>query len=120
MVLKDGAKNMTSNEGTDSAPTRDRIFDFLVRYKQEHDGNSPSMREVADACHVVLSAAHFHLLRLERDHRIHLNDNRSRAIEIVGAAWQPPEEVEDREAPEPDPPARSAGEEQHWPARRGW
>jgi hypothetical protein len=51
---------MTSNKGLDqAAATRERIFDFLVTYKQTHDGNSPSLREIADACHIVLSGAHY-------------------------------------------------------------
>ncbi len=83
---------MTSTKGLDqAAATRERIFDFLVTYKQAHDGNSPSLREIADACHIVLSGAHYHLSRLELDNRVRLSGPRSRTIEIIGATWQPPE-----------------------------
>jgi SOS-response transcriptional repressor LexA len=94
---------MSSNEGIDNpASTRDRIFDFLVRYKQAHDGNSPSLREIADACHIVLSGAHYHLTRLEMDGRIHIEGQRSRTIEIVGGAWQPPDDSPGSDEDKPD------------------
>lgn len=90
---------MTLNEGRDIAPyTRDRIFDFLVRYKKEHDGNSPSMREIAEGCNIVLSGAHYHLIRLELENRIRMSGQRSRTIEIVGANWQPPDDFANSEA----------------------
>jgi hypothetical protein len=83
---------MSQNEGTDTAPsTRDRIFDYLVRYKRDHDGNSPSLREIADACHIALSGARYHLTRLEIDNRIRISGKRSRTIEIIGGTWQPPD-----------------------------
>ncbi len=83
---------MLSDKGSDqTAATRERIFDFLVVYKQTHDGNSPSLREIADACHIVLSGAHYHLSRLELDNRVRLSGPRCRTIEVVGGTWQPPE-----------------------------
>jgi hypothetical protein len=83
---------MTSNQGLDqAAATRERIFAFIVAYKQAHDGNAPSLREIADACHIVLSGAHYHLNRLELENRVHLSGPRCRTIEIVGGTWQPPE-----------------------------
>jgi len=92
-------EDMTLNEGQDIAPcTRDRIFAFLVRYKKEHDGNSPSVREIAEGCHIVLSGAHYHLIRLELENRIRISGQRSRTIEIVGANWQPPNGFTEAEA----------------------
>jgi hypothetical protein len=107
MDYKGGTLNMTSNQGLDqAAATRERIFAFLVAYKQTHDGNSPSLREIADACHIVLSGAHYHLSRLELENRVHLSGPRCRTIEIVGGTWQPPEgahtEGEEPAAPDGD------------------
>lgn len=76
------------------------------------------MREVAEACHTVPSAVHSHLTRLERDNLIHLNDKRSRAIEIVGGAWQPPDDFKDRETSEPDHSDDEDEEDRHHPIRR--
>ena len=83
---------MTSNQGLDqAAATRERIFSFIVAYKQAHDGVAPTLREIAEACHIVLSGAHYHLSRLEADHRVRFSDSRSRTIEIVGGTWLPPD-----------------------------
>ena len=71
--------------------TRDSIFDFIVRYKREHDGNSPSTREIAEICCITPSAVRYHLTRLEIDNLIHTTGKPRRNIEIVGGIWQPPE-----------------------------
>ena len=82
---------MLSDKGSDqTAATRERIFDFLVVYKQTHDGNSPSLREIADACHIVLSGAHYHLSRLELDNRVRLSGPRCRTIEVIGGPGSRP------------------------------
>lgn len=75
---------------TSTQTTRDLVFDFVVRYKQDHDGNSPSTREIAEACCITLSAVRYHLTRLEIDHLIHTSGKPRRNIEIVGGTWQPP------------------------------
>ncbi len=92
---------MTSNDGTDRPSVRDQIFDFVVRYKEAHNGNSPSLREIAEACSIVISGVHYHLARLEMENRIRRRGKYSRTIEIVGTAWQPPG----------DPPSRSTEEQ---------
>ncbi|NLF76960.1 MAG: hypothetical protein GX573_14775 [Chloroflexi bacterium] len=73
---------------TDGPPTtREQIFRFLVAYKREHDGNSPTTREIAEACCLGVSTVNYHLTRLEIDHRIRVLNQRPRAYEIVGGAW---------------------------------
>lgn len=93
---------MTTNEGTDRPSVRDQIYDFLVHYKETHNGNSPSLREIAEACNIVISGVHYHLTRLEIDNRIQRRGKYSRTIEIVGTAWQPPDETAAGSAGEPD------------------
>jgi hypothetical protein len=70
--------------------TRQRIFDFIVRYKSEHDGLAPSNEEMAQACHISKSSVKHHLFMLERTDRIHVIGRR--AIEVIGANWKPPDE----------------------------
>jgi SOS-response transcriptional repressor LexA len=83
---------MSSNQGVDhTTATRERIYAFIVAYKQAHDGIAPTLREIAEACHIVLSGVHYHLSRLESEQRVRFSDSRSRTIEIVGGIWQPPE-----------------------------
>jgi hypothetical protein len=73
----------------DSLITRDQVFEFIVRYKQEHDGLSPSLAEIASECQLSPSTVKYHLLVLERDRRIRVIGRRS--IEIPGGAWKGPD-----------------------------
>jgi len=86
---------MPQYEGMDTPPsTSDLVYAFLVRYKQDHDGNSPSIREIAEACKLVVSGVQIQLARLMMEGKIVIAEQgRSRSIEIVGAPWLPPEKV---------------------------
>lgn len=101
---------MSYQETDQAVATRERVFEFVVAYKKEHDGNSPSLREIADACHIVVSGAYYHLSRLELDNRVRISGPRSRTIEIVGATWSPPEgEHPEVDAATPHAPETRAG-----------
>lgn len=73
------------------------VFDFICDFKQAHDGNSPTLREIAVFCGFksvgwsVLSA----LSALELDGkivRVHAGKkSNARSLEIVGGRWLPPE-----------------------------
>lgn len=66
----------------------DSIFNWIVAYKRAHDGNSPTMREIA-ACHIP-SLAHvgYILAGLEGQGRIITQSGRrTRSICIVGGQW---------------------------------
>jgi hypothetical protein len=77
-----------SHKRTGTTPTtRDLVFAFLVRYKREHDGSTPSTREIAKACCLSVSTVHYHLLNLEIEDRIRVSGERRRNIEIVGGTW---------------------------------
>lgn len=78
--------------GTTEASTRDLIFTFLVQYKRDHNGNSPTTREIAEAyCLSSLTTVRHHLMVLAREGRIIFSDDRRYNVEIVGAAWHFPE-----------------------------
>lgn len=72
----------------DLRTSRQRIYDYIVEYKRGHDGNSPSLREIGEACHLVISVVKSHLDRLERDGWINRISKESRGIEVVGGQWQ--------------------------------
>jgi hypothetical protein len=79
---------MTDHAKDEARPrTRELVFEFLVRYKREHDGNSPTVREIAAGCNVSLGTVYYHLTRLELDHRISVMGDRRRNIEIKGGNW---------------------------------
>lgn len=71
-----------------SEPRVSAIFDFIVQYKQEHDGNSPTIREIGDAVGLRSSSTvNYYLQRLVKEKKIYIADNLSRSIEVIGGSW---------------------------------
>lgn len=70
---------------------RDAILDFIVKYKAEHDGVAPTVREIQKATGISsTSVIDYHMLILERDGKIRTERYQPRFIEVVGAEWIPP------------------------------
>lgn len=68
---------------------RRRLFDYIVAYKESHDGNSPSSREMADGANICsTSVVHFHLRTLESQGKITRPRGSSRGIVVVGGSWR--------------------------------
>ncbi len=65
--------------------SRDRIYEFIVHYKREHDGLAPAITEIAEGCYLSVSTVKYHLFMLEREDRIRLDGRRR--IEVVGGKW---------------------------------
>lgn len=68
----------------------DSVFNWIVAYKRAHDGNSPTMREIADACHISsLAQVNYILADLEGKGRLTLSrtTGRTRSICVVGGQW---------------------------------
>jgi len=121
---------------SDGSPnSRDRVFEFIVRYKREHDGLSPAIRDIAEGCVLHESTVRYHLMRLEIEDRIRVLGRR--AIEVTGGVWDlPPDEVPDAasddaapdrehdsppDAPEspPDAPGGDSDPHNHEAGKRG-
>jgi len=68
-------------------PTSELIFQFLVDYKRQHDGNTPSTHDLAEGCSVSISTANYHLTQLQLKNRIRILEQRPRQIEIMGGTW---------------------------------
>jgi len=63
------------------------IYNFIVKFKKEHDGNSPTIREIGTACGVSSTSAVVYILKiLARQERITLWG--TRGITVVGAEWR--------------------------------
>lgn len=75
-------------EPHEDSKARDTIFHYVVAYKQQHDGLSPFLQEIADACLLGVSTVKYHLMQLEIDNRIRWHSRRG--IEVVGGRWVPP------------------------------
>ncbi|GAH64517.1 unnamed protein product, partial [marine sediment metagenome] len=65
------------------------VFNFIVAYKQLHDGNSPTWREIGSACNISsVSVVAYILKKLEAQGKIILEHNSlPRKIIIVGGRW---------------------------------
>jgi len=71
----------------------DDVYNFLIAYKTEHDGNSPTLRDIIDNTNITsTSIAHYHLARLEQRGLITMaGAGKTRSIMVTGATWTPPE-----------------------------
>jgi SOS-response transcriptional repressor LexA len=66
----------------------EKLLEFIVKYKREHDGNSPTMREMMAALHISsTSMAQYYLKRLEKNGAIRLSKYLPSKIEVVGGRW---------------------------------
>jgi len=72
--------------GHNSTPTRDRVFSTVVEYKRQHNGLSPSLKEIGTALQLSASTVRYHLLMLEKEGRIRLTGRWG--IEVPGGAWE--------------------------------
>lgn len=68
----------------DDPKTAEEIFDCVVAYKRQHDGLTPSVRQIAERVTVSRSTVRYHLLKLQGAGRLHLT---RRGIEIAGGEW---------------------------------
>lgn len=70
-------------------PTAVAIYRFILRFKEEHVGESPTRREIAEAVDISISVVHHHLVRLDLAGWIALpQDGKSRMIGVPGAVWR--------------------------------
>lgn len=66
----------------------DDVFAYLVAYKRENDGRSPTVREIADGLGIPsTSIVAYHLKQLAADGRILINPAIARGISIPGGRW---------------------------------
>ncbi len=65
------------------------VFNFIVQFKRDHDGNSPSIREIQQGCRISsTSMVEFYLDCLVDDGRISMADHfKSRMISVTGGEW---------------------------------
>ena len=72
-------------------PKLDRAYNYIVDFKRLHDGNSPTMREIADELKPCsTSQVKFYLDRLEAMEKIRRRLGRACAIEVIGGKWVGP------------------------------
>ena len=65
------------------------IFEFIVQYKRNFDGCSPSFREMRNAAGLASTSGVWgYLEKLEEQNRIMVHRNFSRHIEVIGGRWK--------------------------------
>jgi hypothetical protein len=71
---------------------KEGVYDFIIRFKIDHQGSGPTMQEIADNLgHSGRSVVRAVLLKLEEEGRIVLGKkNKAGQITIPGATWTPP------------------------------
>jgi len=74
-------------------PMKQQIFDFIVKFKEEHDGNSPTIRQIGDAVGLRSTSTVSRQLyfmeqigMIERD----ATQGAARLIKVVGGVWIAP------------------------------
>ncbi len=71
----------------------DRVFAEICSYKQQHDGNSPTIRYLADTCDIPSTSIVYKILiALHEQNLIVLSHDKysPRSIQVVGAHWIAP------------------------------
>ncbi len=71
------------------------VYAFIIAYKSAHDGNSPTFRQIGDACGITsTSVVTFYLVFLEEQGLVKVERSwQTRSITVVGASWTPPQPV---------------------------
>jgi hypothetical protein len=66
------------------------IFRWIIEYKSQHDGNSPSLTEMMSACCISSrSVARYQLRRMQSAGLIRLaGSKQARSICVVGGEWR--------------------------------
>lgn len=78
------------------SPKDIEILNCIVMFKSKHDGNSPSIREIGDACGInSTSVVRYHMDRLERFGMIERagSGHEPRMIRVIGGCWLPPGQI---------------------------
>jgi SOS-response transcriptional repressor LexA len=81
-------------------PMVEHVYDFIVSYKKSHDGNSPTIREIGEACGISsTSVVSYWLHRLESRGLIRrpeptIGNRFATKIEVVGGKWYQPHEAD--------------------------
>ena len=67
-----------------------KILDYIVAFKVEHNGNSPTFRQIADACGI--SSSSLVNTYLDRMVKLRMIERKGsiRMIEVPGSRWLPP------------------------------
>lgn len=68
------------------------VYEFILKFKAEHDGNSPSFKDINQACGFKsVSTTSYYIDQLVERGLIKCEyEHKSRMIEVVGGQWNAP------------------------------
>lgn len=69
-------------------PGEERVYRYIIKYKSENNGNSPSYRDIAENASVALCYVKKILRNLEEKGFIVLKANQAKGIEVVNSDWK--------------------------------
>lgn len=68
--------------------SNESIYNFIIEYKKNNDGNSPSLRDICNALGInSTSLVQNRLFELEEEGKIVCNATIPRFINVVGGKW---------------------------------
>ena len=77
------------------SPQAQQVYKYICRHKATHDGNAPTLRQIAAGSGLSITSTAtvtHHLRRLENAGLVRLSKKGgSCGIEVVGGKWTPPE-----------------------------
>jgi len=79
-------------------PSHSHVYEFILKFKQDHDGIAPTVLEIGKACGINSTSVVRHLLDslvLLGMIKCDYGKGKSRMISIPGARWMPPTSYED-------------------------
>ena len=65
-----------------------RVLEFIIQYKEKHDGLSPSYREIGEVIQSSTSIVEIYLDELQARGFIELLGGRARGIMVAGGEWK--------------------------------
>ena len=64
------------------------VFNFIVEFKKAHDGLSPTVREIGEACKISsTSVVAYYLKKLQDEGSIKLLGTKTRGIMVKNGRW---------------------------------
>ena len=75
-------------------PKWEQVYKFIVAYKRDHDGNSPTIREIQDECGISSTSVVFYYLNqleargLIRRPEPKIGSRYASRIEVIGGRWK--------------------------------
>lgn len=68
---------------------REKVYNFIIEFKTENDGCSPSIREICEHCEISsTSVTNYYLVQMVKEGRLaFIQKGKSRNIMVIGGKW---------------------------------